>query len=165
MVNKVNDVHPDVPLFVCEPPNVRRRIRFATEGPSLTKQSFREECQISNIMRKYEKTGLLEHVNKHEGNYGDFSNHVDYLSSVLLVRNADEMFMKLPASIRRRFGNDSAEFLEFVQDPGNREAMIALGLANDERRHEDLPPEPDKRRLEDLPPEPDKVPDKAPKDD
>ena len=39
--------------------------------PSLTKQSFKDECNINNIMSKYMKDGLIGHVNKHQGRYDD----------------------------------------------------------------------------------------------
>ena len=42
---------------------------WATSKPSLTKQSFTKECDINNIMKKYQKTGAIDHVNKHEASY------------------------------------------------------------------------------------------------
>jgi phage internal scaffolding protein len=38
------------------------------------------------------------------------------------------MFNDLPSSIRSRFGNDPAAFLDFVNDEGNADEMIKLGL-------------------------------------
>ena len=98
-------------------------------GVGMTKQSFAEESNINLIMKKYEKTGLLEHFNQYEGRYGDFINYADYHSSMNLIREADEAFMTIPASVRAKFNNDPAKFLEFAQDEKNIDELIEMGLA------------------------------------
>lgn len=108
--------------------------------PSLTKQSFVQECDINSIMKKFLKTGLVEHVNRYNGNYGDFTElPVDYQEAMNIVLRADEVFMSLPAGIRSRFGNDPQGFLQFVSDPKNEREMIELGLA---KPRPPAPPEP-----------------------
>ncbi len=98
-------------------------------GPGRTKQSFSEESNINLIMAKYEKTGMLDHFNQHEGQYGNFIAAPDYHTSMNLIREAGEMFMEIPATIRAKFGNDPAQFLAFVQDPDNEDKMVEMGLA------------------------------------
>lgn len=98
-------------------------------NPSLTKQSFKKDCDINHIMSKYEKTGLIEHVSRYQGQYGDFSELQDYQTSLNQVILADEMFMSLPATIRSQFENDAGKFLSFVDDPNNLDKMIEMGLA------------------------------------
>lgn len=100
-----------------------------TGEDSLTKQSFRDECNVNNIMAKFEKTGLLDHLNTHQGDYGNFIGFDDYHSSMNQVREADEAFLTIPAAIRARFNNSSSEFLKFAQDPDNHDQMVDLGLA------------------------------------
>lgn len=92
------------------------------------KQSFKEECDINRIMAKYQKTGAVSWLTKHEGSYGDVSSF-DFLDAQLVVAKAKEMFADLPSSVRSRFSNDPAEFLFFMQDTGNAEEAIRLGLA------------------------------------
>lgn len=99
-----------------------------TDEVSLTKQSFLKECDINNIMSKYQKTGLIDHVCKYEGSYGDFLNVSDYQSSLNAVMSAQEEFNSLPSSLRARFSNDPAQFLQFVNDDSNREEAIKIGL-------------------------------------
>lgn len=97
---------------------------------SMTKQSHKAECDINNIMKRFEKTGIIEHANRFEGNYGDFTQVPDdYQAAVQLVTNAQEMFMTLPAKVRARFDNDPGAFLEFVSDPRNLDEMREMGLA------------------------------------
>jgi len=106
----------------------RKRVSFETVGVSMTRQSFKKDCDINYIMAKYQKTGLIEHVNRYQGNYGDFLTVDDYQSSMIKVMQANEAFESLPSSLRKRFSNDPAEFLSFVQNPDNRDEMIELGL-------------------------------------
>ena len=101
------------------------RMLFAKKGR--TKQSFKDECDINNIMAKYQKTGAIAHVNKHGAQYG-FATSQDFASAMRTVTVAQEMFDGLPSSIRNRFSNNPASFLDFVQDADNKEEGIALGL-------------------------------------
>ena len=98
------------------------------QGESMTKQSFRDECDINVLMRRYEKTGLLDHVNTHQGDYGDFINAPDFHTAMNQILTAEHMFQSLPARIRARFANDPGAFLEFAQNPENADEMAELGL-------------------------------------
>lgn len=101
----------------------------ATE--SRTKQSFKDECDVNNIMAKYKKTGILPQVIKKNPEYGDFSNPVDFLESMDTVAKAQQQFEGLPAQMRERFENDPYKFLEFCSKKENREEMASLGLLNE----------------------------------
>ena len=94
-----------------------------------TQQNMAAECDINNIMRQYQETGLLAHVNQYEGNYGDFTDVVDYRTACDVVIRANEMFETLPSSVRARFENDPSNFLAFVDDPANAEELVKMGLA------------------------------------
>ena len=113
------------------------------DGPSMTKQSFADECDINNIMRRYEKDGVLNHLNKYQGNFGDFTGAVDYHEAMNIVAKADQMFMDLPASIRARFGNDPGAFVEFATDPKNLDEMVKMGLAKPNPKVDSPPVAPD----------------------
>jgi len=97
--------------------------------PSLAQQNFKEECDINNIVKKFERTGLLEHANRYDGQYGDFTSSSDYQTSLNQLLDAQEAFDNLPARIRSQFNNDPAQFLDFVHNPDNHEAMYDMGLA------------------------------------
>ncbi len=98
-------------------------------GVSLTKQSFKDDCDINVVMRKYEKSGLLTHLNQNQGDYSNFIDAPDYHTAMLAIRAAEENFMTIPAQIRSRFHNDAGNFLEFAQNPDNLEEMREMGLA------------------------------------
>ncbi len=103
------------------------RVQFDSGKVSRTKQAFKRDVDINNIMRKYVKTGLIDHFSKHSGEYG-FASGVVFHEAMNIVTKAESMFADLPAAVRLRFENDPADFLEFVQNPANAEEMIELGL-------------------------------------
>lgn len=109
---------------------------------SMTKQSFADECDINNIMKRYIKDGVVNHLNTYQGNYGDFTGAVEYHEAMGIVARADQMFMTLPASIREKFGNDAGAFVEFATDPKNQDRLVEMGLAYP-RQNADNPPVPD----------------------
>lgn len=96
--------------------------------PSLTKQSFTKECDINTILAKYQKTGAIDHVNKHEASYG-FATSLGFQEALELVAKGQKMFEELPSTIRTKFENDPGKFLDFVQNPENIKEMQELGLA------------------------------------
>lgn len=106
-----------------------KRVRKVFTKPSLTKQSFKEECDVNNILKKFAKTGLIDHVNRFAGDYGNYTSVQDYQTSLNQIMSANEMFDSLPSKVRARFGNSPAEFLDFVGNPENIQEMISLGLA------------------------------------
>jgi len=105
-----------------------QRVQSVPVGSSLAKQSFRDETDINTIMAKYKRSGILEHVNRHQGDYSDLVGPDDFHGCMNAVIAAREAFSTLPAKIRTRFENDPAEFLEFVANPENDQEMIELGL-------------------------------------
>lgn len=95
-----------------------------------TKQNHKEECDINNIVKKYDKgRGLLTHVNQAIASYGDFTQVNEYQVSLDLVNSSQQNFAALPSDIRRKFGQNPGEFLEFATNPENLDAMVDLGLA------------------------------------
>ncbi len=95
---------------------------------SLTKQSFKDECDINKILEKFEKTGAITHYSKHAPQYGDTSKPQLH-EAMTIVADAESMFEELPSAVRKKFKNDPGQFLEFVQNPKNLEEMRELGLA------------------------------------
>ena len=105
------------------------RVKFPKRTP--TKQSFKDECDINNIMAKYQKTGALAHANRQTPQYGFASPH-DFAESMRIVTEAQEMFADLPSSLRNKFANSPENYLAFVQDPANAKEMAELGLLTKE---------------------------------
>lgn len=102
---------------------------LATIGSvSMTQQHMKDECDINNIMAKYQKTGLITHVAAHRGNYDDFTIMPDYKTAMDTMMSAQEMFLTIPSEIRAHFENDAGQFVEFATDPDNYDQMVDMGL-------------------------------------
>jgi len=99
-------------------------------GESLTKQSFKESCDINNILAKYQKTGVIDHYNKFGAKYGDCP-AITFTESEQIIASAKSMFEELPSKARRHFENDPAKFLEFcetVEGDAGAQVLLDLGL-------------------------------------
>ncbi len=107
--------------------NLPPRFRQDFSKGGRTKQAFKEETDINWIMRKYDKTGLIDHLAKHGGEYG-FASSITLHEAMNVVVKAEQMFADLPASARSRFKGEPGKFLDFVQNPENQAEMLELGL-------------------------------------
>lgn len=103
------------------------RVDFSND-PGLTEQSHKAACDIHNIMRKAQKTGLVDHVNEYKGSYMAMPNSVDFHEHMNIIAQANEMFESVPAEIRKKFGNDPGAFVDFMQDAANYERIQEMGL-------------------------------------
>jgi phage internal scaffolding protein len=99
------------------------------EDATLAQQHYKDECDINNILRQFNITGLLPESTL-SPRYGDFSGIGDYHSALNSVLAAETEFMALPAQIRSRFQNDPAQLIDFLDNPDNINEAISLGLVN-----------------------------------
>lgn len=95
----------------------------------MTEQCHKDLCDIENILRKYDRTGLITHVNQAKANYGDFTLVNEYQENLNMIIEAQSAFDDLPSDIRKRFGNDPGAFFEFVTNPDNESELVKMGLA------------------------------------
>lgn len=96
--------------------------------PSMTEQHFKDECDINNIVARYEATGVMPSGSA-EPLFGDFEKFpTDLLSSRKFFDEAESRFMELPANVRKEFNNSPLELLAALQDSSNRQRFIDLGL-------------------------------------
>ncbi len=130
----------------------RNRTQIDFSGtPGRTKQSFRDECDVNQILKRWRKTGEMNHIATRQPTYGDFDNADDYLTATLKVQAAQEDFDTLSARVRARMENDPAELLRFVADPNNEAEAIELGLIP---KPASTPPAPPPATSPESPPEP-----------
>lgn len=109
---------------------VRRRVRFFSSKPSLTKQSMKAECDINNIMKRFERTKVVTHLNQRQAYFADVSEVPDFATALRVVEDAERMFLSLPAAIRKEFDNDATKYVQFCSDPANLPRMQELGIAD-----------------------------------
>lgn len=92
-----------------------------------TQQSFKEECDINTLVRRFGLTGHAPE-NVRMPTYGDFTGLSTYQEAANALVRARESFDEMPSSVRARFNNDPEAFVGFCSDEKNREEAIKLGL-------------------------------------
>lgn len=109
---------------------------------TMTKQSFKEECDVNNILKQYSPAALAELMAERQrmSRFGELPSGLDFQAAMNIVVEGRAAFEVLPAKVRERFLNDPERFLAFMQDPESQEEAIKLGLAT--RKEEPPPPPP-----------------------
>lgn len=87
-----------------------------------TKQSFKDETDVNNIIRKHTRMGTLSHLEQWGGQYGDLAGF-DFQTAQNQIAHANSMFEQLPAAARNKFANNPEKFFEFVNDPENKDDL------------------------------------------
>lgn len=98
----------------------RRPVLDCSDSPSMTQQQFKASADINNILKQFDRTGLITHVAKGTPLYLDVSEMPDYRTALDHVRQVEDHFMTLPSEIRARFNNDPALYLDAMatsEDP------------------------------------------------
>lgn len=94
----------------------------------ITKQEFKDECDINNILRQFTLTGIIEHINKSEASFVDLPDMSDFQSSLAIISEAEAAFASLPSKVRDRYQNDPAVFLGALADPSQKEFLTEVGV-------------------------------------
>lgn len=101
--------------------------------PSLTQQSFVQEADINYIAKMFGLNADSKLPLPPEAldarYYGDLSEiDVDLQTAMNRVRDAEDHFMRLPATLREKFGHSPAVLWEYLQDPRNYTEAVELGI-------------------------------------
>lgn len=90
-----------------------RSYHTVVEGESMTKQEFKDQCDVNNIVDHFTRTGRLDAFRQAQGMYLDMTDLPgSYHESLNHVIAAREAFDALPATARARFNNDVQAFLD-----------------------------------------------------
>lgn len=96
-----------------------------------TKQSFKSECDMNNIVSRINQTGFVPlpaQDSLRRQVYADCTAAPTSLEDAYaIVQRADAAFTTLPARLRERFGGP-AGLLDFLEDPENLAEAQSLGL-------------------------------------
>ena len=99
-----------------------------TGDPGLTDQSQAAETDVNHILKRALAAGVLPGQDVPRI-YADIASAPDFQSAQQLIANAHSQFNALNAQARKKFNNNPAEFLAFVEDPKNAQELVDLGLA------------------------------------
>ncbi len=87
-----------------------------------TKQSFKDETNVNAIIQKHTRMGTLSHLEQWGGNYGDWGDF-NFQDAQNQIARANSMFEQLPSGVRNQFSNSPEKFLEYVNDPDNKDEL------------------------------------------
>tara|TARA_R110002072_G_scaffold196017_3_gene353391 strand:+ start:5613 stop:6050 length:438 start_codon:yes stop_codon:yes gene_type:complete len=104
------------------------RIQTINNEPSMTKQALKDNADINKIIKRYNKTGVLQNMKEFEGQYGDFDSK-DFHDAMNVVAEANTLFEQVPSEIRAQFKNDPGDFIDFATNEENHDQMAEWGLA------------------------------------
>lgn len=112
-------------LKIRKPYDKSERYPHKTGGEPMTEQHHKKACDINNIIAKYAKTGLVDHINRHQGTYGDATG-ADFKAAQDLIAEQTSIFYELPAKVRTQFDNDPAQYLDLMQTDDGLETLRGL---------------------------------------
>jgi len=104
-----------------------RRVTSNTEGESLTKQSFADEADIQNIVKRALRGQPVTQTDK-VAQYVDVSNLPSYMESLNTINALNQAFMSLDGLQRAAFHNNPENMVAFLSDPANYEKAVKLGI-------------------------------------
>lgn len=107
-------------------PHPRVTVDVGTE--SMTKQSFKDECDIHKILKQYQRTGIITHIKSSGARFDDLPSDVDFQSALNTVMEAENAFALLPSSVRASFNNSPAALLAALEDPKRHAELRELGI-------------------------------------
>jgi phage internal scaffolding protein len=116
------------------------RVITNIEGPSLTKTDQAKHVEVNNIIKRYARTGVIDHLRRAEGVYADVSEIGSYQEAMQTVLEARESFEELPSGLRSRFGNDPAAFVDWATSATTAERDELYAEVTGVDRHNDARP-------------------------
>jgi hypothetical protein len=94
--------------------------------PSATQQQFADECDINNILKQYERTGLVT-GNQAIARYIDAAAAPDFQDMLHTRMEVTDCFDQLPLNLKQHFGN-ADNFVDFISNSENHDEAVRLGL-------------------------------------
>ena len=95
-------------------------------GESLTKQTFKDECDVNKILDRFARTGAISHLEQRGAEYGDFSDVTDLEDAYARIKRGEQIFSELPSELRNEFQNNPWAFFRYVNDPRNEGRLKEL---------------------------------------
>lgn len=99
-------------------------------------QSYREECDLHCIIKKYELTGDEKLLNKYQGVFGDFSEAPACLAEYYQrIFDAKDFFNQLPVSVKAEFNHSPEQFFASIgSEKFNKLFSVSPAAAQEEQQ-------------------------------
>lgn len=108
--------------------NGTRKVSIDCSKPIITDQSYKKSQDINNIMLQYAKTRLLPSQKEKVAQYIDNTEIPSLMESYEQLNTAKQMFMELPAQIRKLMDNDPTKIIDFIKNPENQEVLLKYNV-------------------------------------
>lgn len=106
----------------------KKRIISTSTEPSLTDESFADECNISLMIERYKVSKIPPRtVNV---SYGYSPSPDDFQNAQYLMAEVKTNFESLPSKIREEFGYDVQKYLAYIGDRDNLKDCYERGLVD-----------------------------------
>lgn len=102
------------------------RVQTVNELDSETVQSDAHLADIHQIMRTFELDGL-QNLEQADLMFKDVSEFTDLADAMAQAREAEVVFLRLPAPVRLIFENDVAVWLDAAHDEEKQDALVEAG--------------------------------------
>lgn len=104
------------------------RVQLDCSKPRITDQSFKNVCDINQVMERFRKTGQLPNFPQKTPFYGSNIDAPSLTDAFNIVTTAHEMFYQLPAAIRKDMDNDPTRLEAYLADSSNFEKLAKHGI-------------------------------------
>jgi len=98
------------------------------EGATRTQQHFKDDADINNIVARNRVSNDPMNPPSRRPIFGEFASLPEYQTAQTAIAHANQAFATLDSGLRKRFSNNPAEMIAFLDDPSNRDEAIRLGL-------------------------------------
>lgn len=136
-------------------PSTRKRVQSVANIGGRTKQSFKDDADPSQLVKRFTKTGDLDIFKQTNAvaMHGDFSAVPDFFTALLQVQEVQEEFMRYPVEMRASVNHDPAELIELLADPTRLDEAKTKGFVHEDEIEALEIPIPPKSEGEPPPPE------------
>ena len=108
----------------------RKRTGMKFTQPSMTDQSFKDDCNINNVVDRHGRIDPEAIINRRQGQYTDAS-EVPQLQESLNAGIAEgQIMLQANPELQRLANNDPRQVEKVLADPENRELLIKAGIFN-----------------------------------
>ena len=105
--------------------NKRKRVQIFFKEPTLTKQSFKDECDINKIIKRFSETGQIPLQNGLEAQYGE-APIMDLKLALDTVDNLRQEFDNLEPQQKEIFGGNMNNYAQFLSDYAESPQSFAI---------------------------------------
>lgn len=111
--------------FITQYQSYERKIK-TSDKPSLTDESFKDECDISLIIERFKVNKIPPRTVNIA--YGYSPTVEDLQNAQYIMAETKSNFEALPSKIRDEFGNDVSNYLAYISDSANLKDCYERGL-------------------------------------